>query len=446
MPSPTIGWRTPTGLRRSVAAIVVVIMAGVTLASDARLPKLDSAPQETADWPGWGFTHTQYSADVGAPSAIRSVERALAAQPLVQAQAIMGWGAENPEPRPDSFDFTSLDSRIQFIRRSGGIPVITLCCAPDWMKGAAAGATDWRRLTEAPLRRHFPDFAALAAVVAERYPDVHHFMVWNELKGFWDEEDNTWDAVGYTDLYNQVYDAVTRVNPTAQIGGPYISLMSDQNPSRSRRAIDEEVPGLRGPWGSVDHRGLAALEHWLAHKHGADFVVVDGHATVEGRTADPFAAMGMFGAVNTWIQERTDLPIWWAEWYLDPAVDRWPAERQMAAYTVAMMQFVRTGTRTALYWNPQPGGSDCATCLWTDTGENDGGRPLALLTEVLQNFARWFPPGTHVRSTPAPPGVQVLVQDRVVLAVNTTNSRQTFRTDGTRISLSPYEVRWVTAA
>jgi hypothetical protein len=69
---------------------------------------------------------------------------------------------DNPEPSPGQYDFRSLDRRMDFIRRSGGIPVIVLCCAPDWMKGGEAGQTDWDRLEDTPLPEHFADFAALS--------------------------------------------------------------------------------------------------------------------------------------------------------------------------------------------------------------------------------------------------------------------------------------------
>jgi hypothetical protein len=412
----------------AAGVLVAIIWAAAASGGEQQSP-LQAAP----GWPGWGFTHTQFSADHGAPAATNSVARALAAEPLVQAQALMGWGAGNPEPRPGHYDFSSLDDRIDLIRRSGGIPVITLCCAPDWMKGGRAGTTDWDRLTEAPLPQHYADFAALAATVAERYPDVHYFMVWNEFKGFWDQERNTWDARGYTDLFNDVYDAVKAVNPQAHVGGPYLPLYS---------APKGSAGALTGPWGAVDPRPLAAFEYWLTHKRGADFVVVDGVANGAGSAVDPFVAAGMFSAVNRWIQQHTDLPIWWAEWYLDPRVRQWPADRQIAAYTVAMMELARAGTQTTLYWNPRPRGRGCVGCLWTDTAHHDGGAPLPFLT-VLQEFSRWFPPGTALRAVPAPPGVQVLAQARALVAVNTTDSVQSLTVDGIELVLSPYETRWV---
>ncbi|MCU1615574.1 MAG: hypothetical protein JWO98_3114 [Frankiales bacterium] len=428
------------GFLAAVVAVTVVV-------TDVTPPAPELTPDPTSSWPGWGFTHTQYSADAGAPAATQSVEEALRAQPLVQAQAIMGWGANNPEPSPGHYDFVSLDSRIDLIRKSGGIPVLTLCCAPDWMKGGKAGKTNWDRLAGAPLPEHYADFAALAGVIATRYPDVHYFLVWNELKGFWNEEANTWDAAGYTDFYNQVYDAVRSASPGARIGGPYLPLNDTGDgavgPGDTSSAAGQPAAALQGAWGSVDPRVLSAFAYWLAHKRGADFVVVDGEAWAQDKTVDPFAAVQMFSAVNRWIQQRTDLPIWWAEWYLDPAVKRWPADRQLAAYTVAMMELTRSRTHTALYWNPRPQGPSCAACLWTDTTKDGGGTPLALLT-VLQNFGRWFPPGTPLRPVPAAPGVQVLAQSQVEVAVNTTGSPQSLAVDGQSITLSPYEIRWIT--
>jgi hypothetical protein len=199
------------GIGWTVVVVVIVLLLTSSCASNG-----------SARWPGWGFTHTEFSADHGSSAAIAAVQQALADQPMVQNQHIMGWGADNPEPAPGVYNFASLDRRINFIRATGGIPVITLCCAPDWMKGGVPGKTDWGQLTKAPLPEHYADFAELSAVVARRYPDVRHFMVWNEFKGFFDEENKRWDAASYTELYNQVYKAVKAVNPLNRVGGPYI--------------------------------------------------------------------------------------------------------------------------------------------------------------------------------------------------------------------------------
>ncbi|MFK0295549.1 hypothetical protein ACIQU6_34470 [Streptomyces sp. NPDC090442] len=92
--------------------------------------------------PRWGFTHTQYSTDHGAPEATRGAADLLSARPLPQNQHIMGWSAENPEPKPGRYDFEALDEHVARMRAIGGLPVRTLCGAADWMKGGRQGRTD----------------------------------------------------------------------------------------------------------------------------------------------------------------------------------------------------------------------------------------------------------------------------------------------------------------
>jgi hypothetical protein len=426
------------GARLAIAAALIAVLTTALVLAWKRPPDpvpSPSTPTESEAWPGWGFTHTQYSADVGREASIESVARALEEPRLVQVQHIMGWGAENPEPSEDDYDFDSLDRRIQFIRDSGGVPVITLCCAPDWMKGGEPGETDWERLTEAPLREHFDDFAELAATVARRYPDVRHFMVWNEFKGFFDDERNRWDAEAYTDLYNAVYDTLKDVDPDIEVGGPYLDIASE--PADSREASQD----LNGSWGWADQRALDAFEYWLDHNGGADFVVVDGHATA--RDTDEFTALGKLSAVNAWITERTDLPLWWAEWYVEPSAEDWRPEREVALRVAAMIELARSGVDTVLYWNPNPDGTDCATCLWTDTWQADGGRPLPFLTDVLQRFVQWFPPGTVTEDIATPSGVTALATAEAVVMVNTTSSQQIVSVAGEDTALAPYETRWI---
>ena len=213
----------------------------------------------------YGWTHEQYSPaeaylDVGARQRAEDVLRKGAP---IQNQHIFGWGAFNPEPAPGQYDWKSLDSRVQLMTRTGGIPVITLCCAPDWMKGGRPGQTDFNRLAEAPFVENFDAFASLSAQVAARYPDVKYFLVWNEMKGFYNATENRWNYEAYTDLYNKVYDAVKQVRPDANIGGPYVVLDTWGVPPT------EAVSAVRGPWGTADQRALDVVTYWLEHKRGA---------------------------------------------------------------------------------------------------------------------------------------------------------------------------------
>ena len=176
--------------------------------------------------------------------------------------------------------------------------MISLCCSPTWMFDAGwVGRTDWNRLETAPLPSHFADYANLAKQVALRYPDVQYFQVWNELKGFWNDSLNRWDYEGYTALYNMVYDAIKSVRPTAKIGGPYIGV--DMG----------------------DKRTLDVISYWLAHKHGADFIVLDGGYDTQN-AVDDFTDAHYFIQVARWLRHQphggSTLPFGWAEWYPAP--------------------------------------------------------------------------------------------------------------------------------
>ncbi|PVZ04596.1 GH39 family glycosyl hydrolase [Actinomycetospora cinnamomea] len=379
---------------------------------------------------GWGMTHTQWGIDQRTPEAIASMTAQLTARPMVQAQSIMGWGVGNPEPAPGEFDFASLDGRMSFIRRSGGIPVITLCCAPDWMKGGEEGETDWSRLEVAPSPEHYQDFADLAAEVARRYPDVRHFMVWNEFKGFFNESTNTWDGEAYTELYNAVYDAVKQVNPANQIGGPYLDMAAPPP------GLSLSPSSLAGSWGQVDPRTLNAFDTWAREKRGADFVVVDGIATVEEGAPDRVTALAKLSAVSEWVRQRVDLPLWWAEWYVEPRGAGWSPATRTAMNTAALVQFVRSDVATALFWNSAPSASS-PTDLWTADGQ-----PLPFLA-VLQSFNEWFPPGTPLQELGTAPPLFTLASPRMVVLVNVGDQSATATVDGTTVTLAPDEVRWV---
>ncbi|MBW8820994.1 MAG: xylan 1,4-beta-xylosidase [Streptomyces sp.] len=404
---------------------------------------------------GWGFTHTQFSADEGSSAATERVEGLLAdAGGVPQNQHIMGWGADNPEPVKGRYDFEDLDRRIDFIRASGSTPIVTLCCAPDWMKGGEAGVgnTDWSKaaLETAPDPAHFKDYAALAATVAKRYPDVRHFIVWNEFKGFWNDTKARWDYEGYTQLYNLVYKALKKVDPKIMVGGPYLVMDSVDPRSEDASAT------LKGAWGAMDQRILDAFDYWNRNKAGADFVVVDGSSYTNDDELLPneFAATDKFTAVSRWVRQQTgNLPLWWAEYYVEPADSRderegWSENRRAAVQAAGMIALAKGGTTSALYWNPEnEKGTDCAGCLWTPTSGSGGGRKLPMF-DLVSRFGEAFPPGSAYANVSVAaddvPNVRVLATDRTVLVVNTLNRKISADVDGKRFDMQAYEVKWLT--
>ncbi|MGP8302850.1 xylan 1,4-beta-xylosidase [Streptomyces inhibens] len=394
---------------------------------------------------GWGFTHTQFSADHGTDPSTARAAQLLAAHPMPQNQHLMGWGADNPEPSPGRYDFADLDRRVALIRHTGGTPVLTLCCAPDWMKGGAAGRTDWSTLEKAPDPAHYADFAALAGKIARRYPDVRHFIVWNEFKGFFDDGKGRWNYEGYTKLYNLVYRELKKAGGGNQVGGPYL-------------VMDSYVPGddtyasaLKGPWGSIDQRTLDAFGYWNRHKAGADFVVVDGSSySKDDRYAPgPFTAARKFADVGRWLRKESGLPLWWAEWYVEVADENdgsrsgWSERKRTAAQATALIEMAAGGATSGFYWNPETEDEDCPGCLWTSTERDDGGRKLPMM-DLLARFSRAFPPGSRPHDLDSGrTKIRGLADDRTALLVNTSDRRGTVAVDGKDVTLEGYEVRWI---
>jgi hypothetical protein len=254
--------------------------------------------------------------------------------------------------------------------------VITLCCAPDWMKGGRSGQTDWNQLAVAPSRRRFDDFARLAVAVAHRYPSVRHYQVWNELKGFWNDKQNRWDYEGYTALYNKVYDALKRLDPSLQIGGPYVPMDS----LRSADTAGGKSSAVSGPWGVIDQRALDAVTYWLAHKHGAQFINIDGGTDTDDRYFPPPAEGAQkFADVTRWLRAHTAMPIWWSEFYAPQDAS---GASTPAAISDALVALRESGASVALLWSSECQPGDVLPCLWTSTFTSTGGRPTQYLQMI----------------------------------------------------------------
>jgi hypothetical protein len=329
-----------------------------------------------------GVTHTQDSLDPHHPeeSTRRGIEILRDDSAIWQNHHLMGFGTTNPEPSPGEYDWETLDRRMELTEETGDRTVLTLCCAPDWTKGGEEGETDWDTLEDNPLPEFYDDYAALAAAAVERYPQVERVMVWNELKGFYNHEENRWDYEGYTEFYNQVYTAVKNVRADVQVGGPYVVLTS----------LDPGTPDasdhVSGPWGVADQRALDVVDHWLEHNVGADFLVVDG-STATRQDTIPSALDGAqkFADLTRWLRERSDLPIWWAEFYPDVPGDADGAAdspASAAATLAAVAAYAQSGASGALLWGPQGHDLEYAA-LWTDSTQPDGGQPTPL-TEAWQ--------------------------------------------------------------
>ena len=79
-------------------------------------------------------------------------------------------------------------------------------------------------------------------------------------------------------------------------------------PMDSYSTDDKALRDRQRPWGSIDRRALDAVEYWLEHKKGADFIVVDGFTASEDRglVPDEFTALGKFSRGHHWLRSRAD--------------------------------------------------------------------------------------------------------------------------------------------
>ncbi|MDF2440379.1 MAG: hypothetical protein JWN98_1363 [Abditibacteriota bacterium] len=385
-----------------------------------------------------GVTHTQRSLDTWGDKAAIEAGKVLLNGTLFHNQHLMGWGALNPEPSSGIYDWASLDARIALIRSLHGTPVITLCGTPDWMKGGAAGKTDWSKLEVAPMPEHYDDFARLAATVARRYPDVKYFQVWNEFKGLWNARENNWDYRAYTDLYNQVYDALKAVNPDIKIGGPYLVVEG----SGSQKQADEATAKPITP------RNWKVLEYWLQHKRGADFITLDRavQSFHDKAAYTPDELMGLthwFGAVTRQVRAKTDLPLWWAEYY---GTMPEPLDRRFAAamYASIWKHLIESGASVALFWEPQgAGGALSGGGLFSDTQKAGGGQPYPLHA-VYKTIADHFSSGTPLfAATSSSPQLEALASRDKVLLINKAPRETDAFCEGQSVRLAPYEVRLV---
>jgi hypothetical protein len=414
-----------------------------------------------------GYDYTQYShlpADAGGDaSAVASAQRLLTSTNTFQNVALMGWGANDPEPSPGAFGWDSLDSRVNVMGAT--VPenqrMITLCTAPGWMK-VGGESQEWN-MDAAVAPSYFQAFAALAAQVAERYdgahraadgqllPRVDFFDVWNEMKGFWNTAANTWDYQGYTTMYNDVYAAIKAVRPDAQIGGPYA-------PVGAGTAADVNNPSsVQGGFGVVDQRALDVMTYWLQHKVGAQFVSMDGGPAITNESG--FASGQYFAAVAHWLRELDNviypgaatLPLVWAEFY--PGLQSMSGQATgKEAVAIDMSNIIQAGTagvNNMLIWEME-GTSTGANSLtgegvWTDTANAGGGKPTSFY-DALDELHNAFPPGTAIYSVTATGPISTLASKTSLLLVSqspramTVYVRTTSAHRTKAVVLSPYQV------
>jgi hypothetical protein len=113
------------------------------------------------------------------------------------------------EPRPGVYDWARADLLLGGLHTHGIAPLVTLYGSPGWANGG---------LPENYAPVSTTSFAAFARNIAERYPYVHLWTVWNEPnQRRWLRP--TTPATYVKKLLNPAYAAIHSVSPSSQVAG-----------------------------------------------------------------------------------------------------------------------------------------------------------------------------------------------------------------------------------
>ena len=413
--------------------------------------------------PGMTFGGSTLDPVKGEPIALKAATQLLTDRFPFQNQWSGGFGVDSDKQWPtqtSAYNWTQLDARINLILSTGRTPVITLCGVPAWMR---VTSTDY---FSAPQAIYFQAYAKYAAAIATRYPQVKYFLVWSEMKGFWNANLMRWDYEGYTRFYNDIYAALKAVSPTVQVGGPYVNMSNFY-------ATGSGGSALTGAYGTIKQNALDVVTYWLANNQGADFLVVDGSVMGNNNTeapADWYAANQYFSDVNTWLKQQSSLPIWWSEYYPNPCLysscapyvaifDHDQQNTLLSKTLLSMMPDVSV----ALKWTPDgesttrsdlpapyqiptgpyPNMGDQSS-VWSDTAAVGGGQGFPFANSLAQ-FEQYFSPGSTLYSTQVSnSNVAAYATSTSIALINQTSQDQIVQvTRGTStqtIQLSAYQV------
>jgi hypothetical protein len=445
-----------------------------------------SSPAGTSQFSS-GITHVDTSLDNSSdntdPGAINNVKLLIKRAISYENTQIMAWGAPDPWPdpsQPEPGNWGYLDSRLQLILQTGGIPVITLSEAPWWMKGqpepdgttrVLQASDEWSDIAYSSriLDNKMNAWLHLVQRVAERYMvapyNVRYFQVWNELKGYYNPITNTYDYStspgdpsgpnakhGYTYMYNLVHARLMQVASSlgmpadsVKVGGPYVVIDTWGSGNRSN------LSNISKAYGTYDQRSLDVVTYWLQHKAGAGFITLDSSNGNKDNSnfADPFVGAKKFADVVAWIRSLDNthypgaatLPIWWAEWYATSYENTPDEHYDNAIKSYAMIKFLKAGGAVALSWGGLSN-SPSDSGVWTPTVAG-GGQPLPWYNS-LKAFKDCFAPGTEIYNTmiSAPESIEALASATNVMLVNKTpKDLSSVNVAGSVVSLDPYQVR-----
>jgi hypothetical protein len=282
------------------------------------------------------------------------------------------------EEAQDTFDWAGTDAVLEQLHSAGIDTIVTLYGTPEWANGNKGPNV-------APIRG--ADFAAFAGAVAERYPFVHRWTIWNE------PNQRRWlstasPAQYVTRLLNPAYAAIHGASPSSKVAGGVtaprggagglspVAFIRGMGSSGARLDAYAHHPYALGPketpWGGgCDHCEtitMATLDRLVTETLKAFKRPVRLWLTELGYQSNPpDRLLGVAPAVQAsyiaaaaykaWATPRVDLLIQYL--YRDePTADRWQSglistggARKLAigGFEAPLAQVSRTGATTAVW-------------------------------------------------------------------------------------------------
>jgi len=361
-----------------------------------------------------------------------------------------GFGPTNPEVSNGTYTWGGLDLRVQLMRDAKQQLGITLCQWPDWMTKLGTNTTTYSDLP--PTDDHVVDAVDLVTQVARRYPDVRHWNVHNEMRGYWlPSPVNRWNYESYVRLYNACYDALKGLNSANQVYGPYVHINnyvgSQSNPTRVSTLANR-------PYGTLDQRDLDVIVYFLANARGCDGVSFDGTCwkARDGAIPNQVEAIRTFypdfiGWIRTLVGGAS-VPVHQTEYYSGPTVvvgvgaDPELA-RRAAQGTLGWQVMVRTGYANAMYWSPQADVDLGHQGLWTRTDQPVSVLPLY---EGARAIVDRFGVSTDLYATTSKDAMlEVLASSTHILVTNLDDAQKNITVQGRAVALEPYGIALVQA-
>jgi len=288
------------------------------------------------------------------------------------------------ERQRDTFDWTAPGSVLDALLTAGIQPVVTLYGTPRWANGG-------REPNVAPTRG--ADFAAFAGAVAERYPKVRRWTIWNE------PNQRRWLSTAsptqyVTRLLNPGYRAIHDVSPSSRVAGGVTAPRGGaggtspvafiRGMARAGARLDAyahhpyALAPSETPWsGGCDHcetitmatigRLVTATQKAFGRPVRLWLTELGYQSNPPDRTAGvPPAVQASYiaaAAYRAWATSRVDLLIQYL--YRDePSTDRWQsgletiagrAKPARAAVVAPLAEVTRRGSTTALWGVIRPG-------------------------------------------------------------------------------------------